>query len=57
MKKNLRLDHIGSHRANYERNRKRILAFQKYCGISGGEVDVHIIHVLNLYIDDRPKTP
>lgn len=34
-----RADRKGAHRANYERNRKRILATQTTCGICGHLVD------------------
>ena len=34
-----RLDKKGAHRANYERNKKRILATQNTCGICGYPVD------------------
>src|SRR5690625_2882303 len=34
-----RADRKGAHRANYERNRKRILATQNTCGICGHPVD------------------
>ena len=34
-----REDRKGAHRANYERNRKRILATQNTCGICGHPVD------------------
>src|SRR5690625_1281691 len=34
-----RADRKGQHRANYERNRKRILATQNTCGICGHPVD------------------
>ena len=34
-----RADRKGPHRANYERNRKRILATQNTCGICGHQVD------------------
>lgn len=34
-----RADKKGAHRANYERNRKRILATQNTCGICGHLVD------------------
>src|SRR5690625_4637150 len=34
-----RADRRGAHRANYERNRKRILATQNTCGICGHPVD------------------
>lgn len=35
----MRADRRGAHRANYERNRKRILATQNTCGICGHPVD------------------
>src|SRR5690625_2679966 len=34
-----RADRRGAHRANYERNRKRILATENTCGICGHPVD------------------
>lgn len=34
-----RADKKGQHRANYERNRKRIMATQNTCGICGHPVD------------------
>ena len=34
-----RPDRMGAHRANYERNKKRILATQNICGICGKPVD------------------
>lgn len=34
-----RLDKKGAHRANYERNKKRIFATQNTCGICGHPVD------------------
>lgn len=34
-----RADQRGAHRANYERNRKRVLATQNTCGICGQQVD------------------
>src|SRR5690625_5088387 len=34
-----RADRKGQHRANYERNRKRILATENTCGICGHPVD------------------
>src|SRR5690625_1472658 len=34
-----RLDKKGRHRANYERNKKRIMATQNTCGICGHPVD------------------
>ena len=36
---NTRPDKKGAHRANYERNKKRILATQNICGICGYPVD------------------
>ena len=39
MNYNTRPDKKGAHRANYERNRKRILATQNICGICGKPVD------------------
>ena len=36
----MRLDKTGTHRAAYERNRKRILKTQNTCGICGYPVDV-----------------
>ena len=38
----IRLDKKGAHRANYERNRKRILATQNTCGICGHAVDLSL---------------
>lgn len=35
----LRADRMGAHRANYERNRKRIMATENTCGICGHQVD------------------
>lgn len=35
----VRLDKQGAHRSNYERNKKRIFATQKTCGICGHLVD------------------
>lgn len=37
-----RADRKGQHRANYERNRKRILATQNTCGICGHQVDLSL---------------
>ena len=34
-----RLDHEGSHRGAFEKNKKKILATQKVCGICGKPVD------------------
>ena len=39
MNYNTRPDKKGAHRANYERNKKRILATQNICGICGKPVD------------------
>ena len=38
-KKTPRLDHDGTHRAQYEQNKKKILATQDVCGICGKTVD------------------
>ncbi len=35
-----RPDRMGAHRANYEKNKKRILATQNVCGICGKPIDV-----------------
>ena len=40
----VRLDKKGAHRANYERNKKRILATQNICGICGHPVDMSLKH-------------
>ncbi len=40
----MRADKKGSHRANYERNKKRILATQNICGICGHPVDMSLKH-------------
>lgn len=37
-----RADRKGAHRANYERNRKRIFATQNTCGICGHPVDLSL---------------
>jgi 5-methylcytosine-specific restriction endonuclease McrA len=37
-----RPDKKGAHRANYERNKKRILATQNICGICGKPVDMSL---------------
>lgn len=37
-----RPDKKGAHRANYERNKKRILATQNVCGICGQPVDMSL---------------
>lgn len=39
MSNNLRADRIGSHRTQFEKNKKRILASQDICGICGKPVD------------------
>lgn len=39
MQKNLRADHDGPHRVEYEKNRRKILATQDVCGICGKPVD------------------
>lgn len=36
----LRADHTGGHRVEYEKNRKRILKTQTVCGICGRPVDM-----------------
>ena len=40
----MRPDKKGAHRANYERNRKRILATQNICAICGHPVDMSLKH-------------
>ena len=42
MNYNTRPDKKGAHRANYERNKKRILATQNICGICGKPVDMSL---------------
>lgn len=42
MSYNTRPDKKGAHRANYERNKKRILATQNICGICGKPVDMSL---------------
>jgi len=37
-----RPDRMGAHRANYEKNKKRILATQNVCGICGKPVDMSL---------------
>lgn len=37
-----RLDKTGSHRATFEKNKKKILATQNTCGICGGIVDMKL---------------
>lgn len=44
MSYNTRPDKKGAHRANYERNKKRILATQNICGICGHPVDMSLKH-------------
>ena len=48
-----RPDKKGAHRANYERNKKRILATQNICGICGHPVDMSLKypHPLSAQID------
>src|SRR5690554_6559036 len=40
----MRLDKKGAHRANYERNKKRILATRNICEICGKPVDMSLKH-------------
>lgn len=49
----IRLDRKGAHRANYERNRKRILATENMCGICGHPVDfsLKVPHPMSATID------
>ena len=53
MKKNLRPDHNGTQRAQFESNKKRIYATQSVCGICGKQVDfkVKFPHPLSPCID------
>jgi len=48
-----RLDRKGAHRANYERNKKRILATENTCGICGHPVDfsLKVPHPMSATID------
>lgn len=48
-----RADRKGAHRANYERNRKRILATQDTCGICGHRVDfsLKVPHPMSATVD------
>lgn len=48
-----RADRKGAHRANYERNRKRIFATQNTCGICGHPVDFSLKapHPMSAVID------
>ncbi|KAA9238585.1 MULTISPECIES: HNH endonuclease signature motif containing protein [Aerococcus] len=41
-KANRRADRQGAHRVQFERNRKRVLATQRTCGICGKPVDVRL---------------
>lgn len=41
-KANLRPDHNGTQRAQFESNKRKIYATQTVCGICGKEVDFHI---------------
>ena len=49
----MRPERQGSHRANYERNKKRILATQNVCGICGRPVDfsLKVPHPMSAVID------
>lgn len=38
----MRADRIGAHRANYERNRKRVMRTQSSCGICHRPVDLSL---------------
>lgn len=38
----IRTDRLPGHRGAFEKNKKRILATQKLCGICGGEVDFNL---------------
>ncbi|MDO4681099.1 MAG: HNH endonuclease signature motif containing protein [Aerococcus sp.] len=42
MPKGLRADRSGPHRAQFERNKKRILKSQRTCGICGQPVDLSL---------------
>lgn len=48
-----RADRKGAHRANYERNKKRIFATQNTCGICGHPVDFNlkVPHPMSATID------
>lgn len=48
-----RADRKGAHRANYERNRKRIFATQNTCGICGHLVDfsLKVPHPMSATVD------
>lgn len=48
-----RADRKGAHRANYERNRKRIFATQDTCGICGHRVDfsLKVPHPMSATVD------
>ena len=48
-----RADRKGAHRANYERNKKRIFATQNTCGICGHPVDFSLKapHPMSAQID------
>ncbi len=49
----LRADRIGSHRTQFEKNKKRILATQDICG-KGNKPSIYTtlqrLHILNLYV-------
>lgn len=42
MQNNTRPDRNGTHRAQFDKNKKKIYATQTHCGICGGEVDFKI---------------
>lgn len=42
MKQNRRLDHTGEFRTAFEKNRRKVLATQKICGICGRPVDFEL---------------
>lgn len=48
-----REDRKGAHRANYERNRKRIMATENTCGICGHQVDfsLKVPHPMSATVD------
>jgi len=50
---NTRADRKGAHRANYDRNKKRIFATQNTCGICGHPVDfsIKVPHPMSATID------
>lgn len=42
LRPNLRPDHNGTQRAQFESNKKKIYATQRVCGICGKQVDFHL---------------